>query len=81
MKVIPLNQALKLWGLAIASAGLLYASGYLVDYLYRLGTGKISDGVAGRRVVERRAFAGQRIYRRFVVLIRCQPQIAPQNGV
>ena len=33
MKVIPLNQALKLWGLAIASAGLLYASGYLVDYL------------------------------------------------
>jgi len=33
MKVIPLNQALKLWGLAIASAGLLYASGYIVDYL------------------------------------------------
>lgn len=33
MKVVSLNQALKLWGLAIASAGLLYASGYLVDYL------------------------------------------------
>ena len=33
MKVIPLNQALKLLVLAIASAGLLYASGYLVDYL------------------------------------------------
>ena len=33
MKVVSLNQALKLWGWAIASAGLLYASGYLVDYL------------------------------------------------
>src|ERR1044071_7650240 len=33
MKVLSLNQALKLWGLAIVSAGLLYASGYLVDYL------------------------------------------------
>ena len=33
MKVVSLNQALKLWGLAIASAGLLYAGGYLVGYL------------------------------------------------
>lgn len=33
MKVVSLNQALKLWGLAIASAGVLYASGYLVDHL------------------------------------------------
>jgi hypothetical protein len=33
MKVVSLNQALKLWGLAIASAGLLYASGFLVDHL------------------------------------------------
>ncbi len=33
MKVVSLNTALKLWGWAIASAGLLYASGYLVDSL------------------------------------------------
>jgi hypothetical protein len=33
MKVVSLNQSLKLSGFAIVSAGLLYASGYLVDYL------------------------------------------------